>query len=357
MLLRSQRQSHFLALLFITSSVAIIQRTIINDFSDYPSGAQQCLYDASDNSGCDGDTVPEMNECLCGNGGDFVTNSAKCVADNDSGDMESTYSAMNLHCSDSDTPLSVSRQEWMAGEASVTISTSSTKTASETSTNKAASTISTIVTASTGQTIAATTTGAPSSTYTPDLQSNSELSTGAKVGIIVGSAAAGLALLAAALLFLCRHRRLRNHTYKEVHHTGAPLSSNTIGEGGTVLGLTGSEATNPIGTSTASSDLRNPRKSWQSAADGRQIPWSPGAFEAVKLHLGSGNLHKQPPDVFEMSTDSERPVSIAPPIAPVEMPAISVTSPTVSPSSRYSETNWTSQNKEPNRYQPYRSSR
>lgn len=357
---RPQGRSQPFVLFFTASSFARDRRTVKNDFSDYPYGAQQCLYDASDNSGCDGDTVPEMNECLCGNGGDFVTNSAKCVAHKDSDDMESTYNAMKLHCSDSNTPLSVSRQEWMAEESSLSASPSSTMTASKTSASKTAST-STIVTTSTERTIAATTTGSPSSTSTPSFRNNSGLSTGAKVGIIVGSAAAGLALFVAALLFLCRHRRRRNHTYEEVQHIEGELSCNPVVKGATTFGFTSSELANPSCTSTAPSGLGNvfdPRTSWQSTPDGRQVPWSPGAFEVVKMHPGLGNLHQQLPDVYEMSTDSERPVSVAPSVAPVEMPIISVTSPTVSPSSRFSGTDWSSRmHEEPSRYEPYRPSR
>lgn len=350
---RPQRRSQVLVLLFTASSLAADRRTVKNDFSDYPSGAQQCLYDASDYSGCKGDTVPQMNQCLCGNGGDFVTNSAICVAEKDCDDMENTYKAMSLHCSDSDTPLSVSKQQWMAEGSSASTSTSSTKT----SASKTAST-STITTASTGQGFSTTTTGSPSSTSTSNTDSNSGLSADARVGIIVGSAAAGAALFAAALFFLCRHRRRRNHTYEEVYRMGGQLLSNVMGEGATMFGFTGPETANPSRTPTVPSDLGilfDPRRSWQPSPDGSQVPWSPGAFEVVKLHPGLGNLHQPPPDVYEMSTDSERPVFVSPSVAHIEMPIISVTSPTVSPTSRYSGADWSSQmHQEPSRYEPYR---
>lgn len=357
---RPQKWSQLFVLLVTVSYLGVDGTAVQNDFSDYPPGAQQCLYDASDNSGCDGDTAPEMNECLCGDGGDFVTNAAKCVAEKDSGDMESTYSTMSLHCSDSNTPLIVSKQEWMAEESDVSTSTSSTTIASKTSTIKTASK-SIIITASTGQTVSVTSTGPPSSTSAPYPDNNTGLSTGAKVGIIVGSAAGGLALLAAALFFLNRRRRRRNHAYEDVHHKGRQSPSNPMGKVSTMLGLKRSGAANSDHTTTLPSVMGNsidPRKSWQLSPDGRHIPWSPGAFEAVKLHPERGNLHQQPPDVYEMSTDSERPVSVAPPFAPVEMPVISVTSPTVSPTSLYPGTDWSSPMHETqSRYEPYRPSR
>lgn len=331
---RPQRRSQLLVFLFTASSLTAHRRTVRNDFSDYPSGAQQCLYDASNHSGCNGDTVPEINQCLCGNGGDFVTKSAKCVAEEDSDDLENTYKVMSLHCSDSKTPLSISKQDWMAEGSTVPSFTSSSKT----SVSKTVST-STIFTATTGKGLATTTTGPPNPTSTPDTDSNSGFPNGARVGIIVGSATAGAALFAAALFFCCRHRQRCNHTYEEVHHLGGQLPSNSMGEGATIFEVKGPGAAISNRTSIVPSDLENAidhRKSWHPSSDGSQVPWSPGAFDVVKLHPGLGNLHRPPRDVFEMSTVNERPVSVSLSVAPVEMPIISDTSPTVSPTSRYS---------------------
>ncbi|ROW06522.1 hypothetical protein VMCG_04291 [Cytospora schulzeri] len=355
-----QRRSQLLVLLFTASSLAADRRAVTNDFSDYPSGAQQCLYDASDDSGCNGDTVPEMNSCLCDNGGDFVTNSAKCVAEKDSIDLESTYGVMSLHCSNSNTPLAVSKQEWMAEGSKVSTSITPTKTTSKTSTSQTASP-STIVATLTEQTITATVTGSQRASSRPDADNHSGLSSGARGGIIVGSVAAGSALFAAALFLLCRHRRSRNHAYDQVRHTGGQLQADPVGQGATMIGFTGYEAANPSHTSTSPSDRVNtsdPRKGWHPSPDGSQVPWSPGAFEVVKLHPGMGNLHQPRADVYEMSTDSEIPLPVSPSVAPVKMPIISVTPPTVPPSSRYSGVDWTSQtHQEPTRYDPYLPSR
>lgn len=348
-----------LSLLFATlSSAAVHRRAVKNDFSDYPSGTQQCLNNASDNSNCDGDTVPLMNQCLCGNGGNFVTSSAKCIAAKDPDDLESTYEVLSLHCSDSNTPLSIPKKQWMAQQSSVTTSS----TASRTNTKTASA--STMTTTSAGNTITATVTTTPAATSTPASDDNSSgLSGGAKIGVIAGSAAVGVAVLAAALFFFCRYRKRRSGaSYEEVHALGTQSPYNRISKGPAQFGSPEAGA-HASYQSTMASDLENasdPRRSWHPSPDGQSVPWSPSAFEAVKTHPGFGNLHQPPPDVHEMSTDAERPVSLSP-SAPVEMPAISVTSPTVSPTSRYSGADWDSQlpqlPQEPRRYEPYRPAR
>ncbi|KAG6364287.1 hypothetical protein INS49_005887 [Diaporthe citri] len=66
------------------------------DFSAYPASAQSCLTQAVDTSGCSSEsTVSEMNDCLCGNNGDFVLDSARCLgtraqSDEDDDDQGST---------------------------------------------------------------------------------------------------------------------------------------------------------------------------------------------------------------------------------------------------------------------------
>lgn len=84
-----QVASQFLLILLTAPDHATADFT--NDFSDYPAAAQSCLYTASNSSDCHGDTSIQMNKCLCANGGSFVTNSAKCIAGEDSGDMASTW--------------------------------------------------------------------------------------------------------------------------------------------------------------------------------------------------------------------------------------------------------------------------
>lgn len=272
--------------------------------------------------------------------------------------MESTWEALSTHCSDSNTPLSMSKKDWLALQSSVSTSTKSSKTTSSTATK------STMTTTSAGLTTTATITTTPTATSSPAPDENDTgLSGGARIAVIAGSAVGGAAVLAAAVFFFCRYRKRRNGAaYEEVHAMGA---QSPYGRG--------SKAPAPFGSpdlgghssyqSTTVSDLgtaSDPRRSWHPSPDGQSIPWSPSAFEAVKQNPGFGNLHQPPPDVHEMSTDGERPVSLSP-SAPVEMPAISVTSPTVSPTSRYSGADWDSQvsqpPQEPRRYEPYRPAR
>lgn len=348
-----------LALLNATlSSAAVHRRAVTNDFSDYPSGTQQCLDDASDDSRCSGNTVPQMNQCLCSNGGSFVTNAAKCIAREDPDDMESTYEILSLHCSDSNTPLQISKKNWMAQQSSVSTSTTATRTTSNTATK------STMTTTSAGHTTTATITATPTATSTPVPEDNATgLSGGARIAVIAGSAVGGAAVLAAAVFIFCRYRKRRSGAaYEEVHAMGAQSPYNRISKAPAPFGspdLGGHQSYQ----STTASDLgsaSDPRRSWHPSPDGQSVPWSPSAFEAVKQNPGFGNLHQPPPDIHEMSTDSERPVSMSP-SAPVEMPAISVTSPTVSPASRYSGADWDSQlpqvPQEPRRYEPYRPAR
>lgn len=342
-----------LPLLVATPSFAAVHRRAVkNDFSDYPSGTQQCLNDASDDSRCSGNTVPQMNQCLCGNGGDFVTNSAKCIAAKDPDDLESTWEVLSLHCSDSNTPLSISKNEWMAQQSSISTSSTASRTTSKTATT------SMMTTTSAGHTTTATVTSTPTPTSDPATEDNdSGLSGGAKIGAIAGSAAAGVALLAAALFFFCRYRKRRSGAaYEEVHAMGTQSPFNRISKEPAPFGASDAGG-HPSYHSMTASDLEStsdPRRSWHPSPDGQSVPWSPGAFEAVKHHPGFGNL---PAEIHEMSTDSERPVSMSP-SAPVEMPAISVTSPTVSPTSRYSGADWDAQlPQEPRRYEPYRPAR
>ena len=274
--------------------------------------------------------------------------------------MESTWEILSLHCFDSNTPLSISKKDWMAEQSSV--STSSTATRTRTTSNTAMT--STITTTSAGHTTTATITTTPTATSTPAPEDSSGLSGGARIAVIAGSAAGGAAVLAAAVFIFCRYRKRRSGAaYEEVHAMGAHLPYDRTSKAPAPFGSPDLGG-HPSYQSTMASDLgsaSDPRRSWHPSPDGQSIPWSPSAFDAIKQNPGFGNLHQEPPDIHEMSTDGERPVSMSP-SAPVEMPAISVTSPTVSPTSRHSGADWDSHvsqkvPQEPRRYEPYRPAR
>lgn len=97
--MRKTKTLQILLLLIFTAlpSAAVVE----NDFSYYPSAAQSCLYSAAENSECNGDTVPEMNNCLCGNKkGGWVTLTADCLGSSgvDSTVIADTYSQMETNC-------------------------------------------------------------------------------------------------------------------------------------------------------------------------------------------------------------------------------------------------------------------
>lgn len=260
---------------------------------------------------------------------------------------------MELHCSDSGTPLTIPKAQWMGYQSSV--STSSTATATPTSTSTLTSTSATTSGQQTA-TVTSTSTPNPDANYS----GNTGLSSGAKIGIIAGSAAVGVALLAAALFFCLRSRK-RRQPYEEVHpmllanpqHGPFSDGSADATTHRSPLSMGPSEL-----ESAAPSMAGSPRdrSTWHSSSDGSQVPWSPGAFESVKMAQFQ-SLHQPPPrdDVYEMPAETSS--SMSPSTIPLEMPTISVTSPTVSPTSRYSGLDWSSEPPEPRRYEPFRPQR
>lgn len=189
----------FAVLLLAPASNAVFK----NDFSAYPEASQECLYASADSSGCDGDTVKAMNDCLCGNGGDFATKTASCLAASDPSDLETVYDTMDSACSNSGTPLAVSRAEFLSakpdGSPSGTASPSSTESGSPTATHK------------------------PDPTDASDGDGNGGegLSSKAKTGIVAGSVVAGVALLSALVFFFIR-RRGRIRTPRDESHPMLP---------------------------------------------------------------------------------------------------------------------------------------
>ncbi|KAK0714733.1 hypothetical protein B0H67DRAFT_446927, partial [Lasiosphaeris hirsuta] len=183
------------ALLISLSSVAA---TVI-DFSFYPLDAQDCMYQTSNSSNCATETVAATNSCLCSNGGNFVTNTAKCLGSSDPSDLSSVYQTMKQACFDSKTPLNVAEAQYMsaagftgslaATQPTATSATSSAKTAAASTTRPAA------VDGENSEGLS---------------NQNKGLLKGARIGIIAGSSVAGIAMLAGLLLFLLRYRRRKD---------------------------------------------------------------------------------------------------------------------------------------------------
>ncbi|KAH7350198.1 hypothetical protein B0T11DRAFT_321926 [Plectosphaerella cucumerina] len=168
-----------------------------NDFSLYPGDTQGCLKDASTTSKCGGDTVAEMNKCLCSNGGNFVTNAAKCIGREAPAALRTVWSTMSTSCSDSNTPLAVKEDDFISTGQSES-GTPSTRTVTSTAGPSSTSTSSATPTADPEE--------GPNEN-TGDANSGG-LSVGAKAGIGIGSAA-GAAVLGGILAMAWNSRKSR----------------------------------------------------------------------------------------------------------------------------------------------------
>lgn len=165
-----------------------------NDFSAYPEGSQQCLYDSADDAGCSsGSSGEQLNQCLCKNQNNFVYNTASCIGKNSPSDAIAVYETLSSNCAGTGVTLSVSKPAFIAY---VNQAAASTTTTSPTTT-------------STGST--------ESPTSTDNASSGDELSTVTKIGIGVG---VGFGTVAAALAawFIWSYRK-RHRSAESVHST------------------------------------------------------------------------------------------------------------------------------------------
>jgi hypothetical protein len=183
MILRSQTSRIAAAALLLLPT--LVAGRFDNDFSNYPPKAEKCMDEADKNSGCNGNTVPEMNQCLCGDGGGFLTNTAKCIGEETSQDLQvlqTTFKVLQVNCDNSNTSMAINLAGWL-----------------ELADPKGAATSS------------ASTSGAakPTETNQTDGDSKGGLPMGAIIGIAVGAGVIVIGGLAAAIL-LIRRRKKRN---------------------------------------------------------------------------------------------------------------------------------------------------
>ncbi|CAK7217859.1 hypothetical protein SCUCBS95973_003289 [Sporothrix curviconia] len=183
-----------------------------NNFDAYPSGTRNCLNASAIASGCDGDTVTSMNDCLCSNTGNFVIASAECIGKADYADLETVYTTMASACSFSNTPMTVSQKDFLSagnGTYSSSISGSATTTSSA-SGSTATPSMTTTTTTSDGHVETVTrTAGTPTNTGTSDNSSGGGMPSTTKMGIIAGATVAGVAIVAVFAFFLIRMWRSR----------------------------------------------------------------------------------------------------------------------------------------------------
>ncbi|KAI0122972.1 hypothetical protein BJ170DRAFT_119539 [Xylariales sp. AK1849] len=196
---------------------ALLAQSVIaldNDFSAYPSGSQACLTDAADQSQCTGDTGEELNQCLCTNQGNFIYNTASCVAKDSPSDLKTVYATLKANCAGTGVTIAVSEDAFLAQAAAATSSTSTAGPTSTTSTSE-----------TTG-----TQTGTQTSTPTPTSSAAAAgLSTGAKVGIGAGVGLGSIALVLAGVFLWIYNRRRRTATYTQTNSPPGEYSS-TFGQ-------------------------------------------------------------------------------------------------------------------------------
>ncbi|KAK1998110.1 hypothetical protein LX36DRAFT_656868 [Colletotrichum falcatum] len=133
------------AALIVSCLAAQCQAVFVNDFSAYPVGARSCMDAAAAASGCTGNTVTEMNTCLCGNGGDFIMATARCVEKQAKEQLGAVYAMLLTSCTDSRTPLGISQAQFLEPEDDLddtptTLATSITKPPAAASSTRAAET-------------------------------------------------------------------------------------------------------------------------------------------------------------------------------------------------------------------------
>ncbi|ORY71837.1 uncharacterized protein BCR38DRAFT_480314 [Pseudomassariella vexata] len=196
--------------LLLPASLCLLIRTslaVTNDFSAYPSESQDCLYSSASTAGCtEGDTGATLNSCLCSNRGNFVYNTAKCVAKESPSDLETVYATLENNCAGTGNTIAVSHDAFMAQAAAATASTSTT----------------------------ATRTGSASATSSTTNPTNTAdgLSTGAKIGIGAGIGFGAIAaILAGVFLWIYRRRTNQNKKYEQAQDQTPPTEyASTCGQ-------------------------------------------------------------------------------------------------------------------------------
>ncbi|KAJ1337633.1 nuclear fusion protein [Microdochium nivale] len=212
----------FLSLLTLVSSLAgTAAAAFENDFSAYPAGAQRCLYDSATTSGCTGNTGTEMNMCLCRNQGNFVYNTASCVAIQSPRDLESVFATIRNNCEGTGVFLAVGKEAFMAAAAAMTATATTSAAPSTRTSSTLVSTVSiptsTVNSSTSSETTAANASGSPASLpgiplSAPTQESpgrNNSLPMSAQIGIGVGVAFGAIALSLAAWFIYAYSRRRR----------------------------------------------------------------------------------------------------------------------------------------------------
>jgi hypothetical protein len=102
------------AVLFILTLPHLVVAFTPN-FNNYPAESISCLTAAAEGSGCNEEaTLEAANACFCSNCGNWITNSAKCIAANDPNDLSNVWDVMVSNCEKTNTPVTLTRKEFFA---------------------------------------------------------------------------------------------------------------------------------------------------------------------------------------------------------------------------------------------------
>ncbi|KAH6635028.1 hypothetical protein B0J18DRAFT_36681 [Chaetomium sp. MPI-SDFR-AT-0129] len=300
----------------------------IVDFSFYPEKAQDCLYSAATSSQCESKTVDATNSCFCRNGGDFITTAATCIGKSAPGAVSKTYDTMSDACKLSQTPITITKQEFVrAANGPSPTATATTSSASSTSTTQS----------STSTSASATTTDPVPTTSQPPSEDKGDggaLSTGVMVGIIVG-VIGGLAMLGAAVYLFFRRRKKLG----EESHPMLPQHQNQHGQqhqAHNSMAPSGHDSTASAYYSSPPTTAGWPKKDWSTSPDLRvsgrtsDFNWESASQLA---YPGSAVTSSPPPlPVQELDASEPLPGSTA---APVEMGGTLVASAPPVPNTQY----------------------
>ncbi|KZL66974.1 hypothetical protein CT0861_09608 [Colletotrichum tofieldiae] len=278
--------------LVILSLAAHSRAAFVNDFSAYPKNARSCMDTAAAASGCTGNTVTEMNTCLCGNGGNFVLATAKCVEKQAKDELDDVYEMLLTSCTDSKTPLGISQAQFLDPEddddslsttssavsSITTFATSITippTVASSTSATTTSTSLTTYESVAPGGVTVTVTRGVevyPTGTDSGKQDTNNENSDSDEkspsIPVLAAGIIGGLAVAIAALAFLC-YRRRKQRKERKGH----------VGAGGKFAAL--SSATS-LTTMTASPPQGQATTAYNGANDHR-----PGTAHAMQMAAGT----------------------------------------------------------------------
>ncbi|KAB5578019.1 hypothetical protein GE09DRAFT_1214230 [Coniochaeta sp. 2T2.1] len=148
---------------------------------------------------------------------------------------------MKIHCADSNTPLTVSKAQFLK-ESGATLTSSTTRSATRSATRSMTSSMTSSTTSTTGTSTTSTTSGAPKATATGKDNGGDEegnggkkesLSGTARAGIIAGSTSGGVVLLGIVAFFLVRRKRANRGGREEAH----PMLFHKLGGNGALGGF------------------------------------------------------------------------------------------------------------------------